>query len=267
MPAAALLGVVAALTLSLQPLALTPALVYEVELVGDVMDLYQEYLLVFVEKRVGSFIWVNLTYIRGERVRVRDFEFIRPYRAVSVLVEVDTREWIAYYEGRRVGRFSFYRLPVRVGEPAFSTISVRGVVDWAVVDAALKCYVSENDTMVPAVELNFTFKPPRAPEILVKLKDVTGLQRLEIHRVVVNVEGRELVMSVEGLTGIPLFMSFWNFTGIRSAVLELLGIEGRHLFLSLIGVGAERPPVTVARRAPVDPRAPPPLGPARRVPI
>jgi hypothetical protein len=234
----------------------TPHLVYEVVVFGRPEEAclsHECYLFVQVVGGNSSHLLVNVTFARGSLVRVRDFVFVRPREASSLLLAVDRRDWSAYANGVYAGRLPFYGL--KPGGPAASLATAAGVVTLAAANAT-RVAVADRDYLRISVG-NLTREIPTREYWpgLIDLLDALGVERLELYSA--KLDGRVSLL-FDPASGALCYLQALNYSEFPLAILKLLGVRGESVYLQLLRAAAARPPIALAEEAPVDPpeRAP-----------
>jgi len=237
------------------PLALgekapTSFLVYEVISFGGLEDdcLYGCYLFVQVVDGNSSRLSVNVTFAKGDLVRVRDYIFVRPREAASLLLAVDRENWSAYANGVHVGRLPFYGL--EPGEPAISLATATGVVTFAAVNATLIAVADRNYVRILVGNLTRDLPTLEYWPGLIDLLNALGVERLELYSAMFD---RHVSLLFDLASGILCSMQVRNYSESPVTILKLLGIEGNFVSLQLFKASADRPPVALSKEAPVDP--------------
>jgi len=247
---AAILVFALATPLALGEKAPTPSLAYEVISFGSLEDdcLHGCYLFVQVVGGNSSHLTVNVTLAKGDLVRVRDYIFVRPREAASLLLTVDAETWNAYANGAYLGRFPFYGL--KLGEPAVSLATDKGLATLTAANAT-RVFVVDRE-FVRVTLGNFTRDIP-AREFwpgLIELLDALEVERLELYSTELDVR---VGLLFDAASGVLCFMRVFNYSESPVAILKLLGVKGDSVFLQLFKAAAGRPAIALAEEAPVDP--------------
>lgn len=262
-PLALLVVTLAALPVSGER-APTPYLVYGVTILGDVREVcfpYECYLFVQVVGGNSSHLLVNVTFAKGTLVRVRDYVFVRPREAASLLLTVDAETWDAYANGVHLGKLPFYGL--ELGELSVTLATDAGFATLVAANATRIAVADREHVRISVGNLTRDLPTREYWPALIELLDALGVEELELYSA--DFDGRVSLL-FDAASGVLCLMRALNHSESPVAILKLLGLRGDSVFLTLFKVAAVRPPVALAEEAPVDPPERPAKA-ARFVPV